>query len=94
MQPLLCRPLLGSFTPHSQCKTIHKWDWDISKGRGEAQQQTRAQRSEQRANLVSYCLGSAPGKAPLELSLEGASNELAEMRWVSMTFVLWVGKCV
>lgn len=51
-----------------------------------------AQCSEQRANLVHYSLGSAPGKVPLEPPLEGVSNELAETRWVSMAPVLWVGK--
>lgn len=92
MQPLLCLLLLGPFTLHSQWKTIQKWDWDVSKGCGEAQQKNVAQCSEQRANLANYCLGSAPGKAPLELSLEGVSNEAAETRWVSVTLVLWVGK--
>jgi len=80
VQLLLCLPFLGSFTPHSQCKTNQKWDWDISKGCGDVQQKNAAQCSEQRANLVNYCLGSAPGKAPLEPALEGVSNELPEAR--------------
>lgn len=92
MQPLLSLPFLGSFTPHSQCKFIQKGDWGISKGHTEAQQKHLARCSEERTNLVNYCLGSAPGKALLELPLEGVSNKLAEMRWDPMTLIVWVGK--
>lgn len=43
-------------------------------------------------NLVNYYLGSGPGKALLELPLDSVSNELAEMRWDSVTLIVWMGK--